>query len=58
MLAIRDLVRRGRLRDSDLADREVVRDAFVGFARWAHTSGLRAKKAVPMLNYGDRRAKF
>jgi hypothetical protein len=33
--AIRDLVRLGWLRDSDLADREAVRDAFAWFARWA-----------------------
>jgi hypothetical protein len=33
--ALRDLVSLGWLRDSDLADREAVRDAFVRFARWA-----------------------
>jgi hypothetical protein len=33
--AIRDLARLGWLRNSDLADREAVRDAFVRFARWA-----------------------
>ena len=33
--ALSDLVRLGWLRDSDLADREAVRDAFVLFARWA-----------------------
>jgi hypothetical protein len=33
--AIRDLVRLGWLRNSDLADREPVTDAFIRFARWA-----------------------
>jgi hypothetical protein len=33
--AINNLVRLGRLRDSDLADRKAVRDAFIQFARWA-----------------------
>ena len=33
--AISDLVRLGWLRESDLADREAVRGAFIQFARWA-----------------------
>jgi hypothetical protein len=33
--AIRDLVRLGWLCDGDLADREAVTEAFIGFARWA-----------------------
>jgi hypothetical protein len=33
--AIGDLIRLGWLRDSDRADRQAVKDAFVQFARWA-----------------------
>ena len=33
--AISNLVRLGWLHESDLADRQAVRDAFVEFARWA-----------------------